>query len=131
MQPPCTAHMSRIPYPFSSMFMCVHVYIYRDVEWFLPDRRIPIPDEYNILKGAERLVSSTKAQPNLCLQFDQDARSMFDSFNVMFNTRSNQLRKDASPDAAAEEGSACAYHRIPPHTAVMCHTHKPHHMSVC
>ena len=108
--------------------MCT--YIYRGVEWFLPDRRIPISDEYNVLKGAERPVGFTVAQPNLCLAFDREARNLFDSFNVMFNTRSNQLRNDAPPDAAAEDGLACAYHRIPPHTAVMCYPHKPHHMSV-
>ena len=85
-------------------------------EWCLPDRRLHVPLELDILLAAKRLVEFTAKQPHLELGFSEEARERFDSYGVMFNTRSNQLRKGADADAAAEEGAiellhclVCAY----------------------
>ena len=78
-------------------------------EWCLPNMRLDIADDFDILTAAKRLVEYTKQHPHLNLEFDQSARELFDSYGVMFNTRANQLRKGADADAAAEEGITCPW----------------------
>ena len=79
-------------------------------EWCLPDRRLNIPEEFDILMAATRLVEHTSKHAHLELGFSDAAREQFDSYGVMFNTRSNQLRKGADADAAAEEGTIGLLH---------------------
>ena len=74
-------------------------------EWCLPDRRLEIPASHDILLAAVNLVQQTSKMPHLELDFSEAAREQFDSYGVMFNTRSNQKRKGADADAAAEEGT--------------------------
>ena len=81
----------------------------RQVEWCLPNRRLDIPDDKDLIEAAKRLVSYTSRRPHLTLDFDRAAREQFDSYGVMFNTRANQLRKGADADAAAEEGMPAYY----------------------
>ena len=102
--------------PCWSVFINVGVYVCRtdestqpQAEWCLPNRRLDIPDEFDILAAAKRLVEYTKQHPHLTLEFDPSARELFDSYGVMFNTRANQLRKGADADAAAEEGITCPW----------------------
>ena len=79
-------------------------------EWCLPDRRLSIPEEFDILLAAKRLVDHTSKQPHLEIGFSTAAREQFDSYGVMFNSRSNQLRKGADADAAAEEDTIGLVH---------------------
>ena len=99
---PATARMC----PSCKCGCCCHICdVYAQAEWCLPDRRLDIPEELDILLAAKRLVEFTAKQPHLELGFSEEARERFDSYGVMFNTRSNQLRKGADADAAAEEGA--------------------------
>ena len=86
------------------------------VEWCLPDRRIEIPEGHDILLAAKNLVKQTSKNAHLELDFSDAAREQFDSYGVMFNTRSNQKRKGADADAAAEEGTIelmhCPVYRV-------------------
>ena len=54
------------------------------VEWCLPNRRLVIPDEHDILNAASRLVDATKGRPSINLEFETAARELFDSYGVMF-----------------------------------------------
>ena len=76
----------------------------------MPDRRLEIPATHDILLAAVNLVQQTSKMPHLELDFSDAAREQFDSYGVMFNTRSNQLRKGADADAAAEEGTIGLLH---------------------
>ena len=99
--------------------VCVSMHLYcfvcAQVEWMIPDRRIPVPPELDLSEAAEHLISFTSRQPGLVLEFEPDAKDEFDSYNLMFNVRCDKLRKQSDADAAAEEGVAlCCIH----HTAV-------------
>ena len=85
--------------------MCIHRRLSVQDEWLLPNRRLEVPDENNLLMAAQHLISHTSRHPGLTLEFDADARDMIDSYPVMLNTRCSKLRTDADPDAAAEEGT--------------------------
>ena len=76
----------------------------QQVEWHIPDRRLAIGPDNDLVIAAQRLIEFTRSVPNLTLEFEPAARDLFDSFCVMFNTRCNKLRKAADADAAAEEG---------------------------
>ena len=80
------------------------------VEWCLPDRRLDIPEGYDILLAAKNLVKQTSKNAHLEIDVSDAAREQFDSYGVMFNTRSNQKRKGADADAAAEEGTTGLVH---------------------
>ena len=66
-----------------------------------------VPDDLDILKASEHLVTHTAQHPGIVLDFDTEAKDMFDSYQVMFNTRCHKLRKLKNADQAAEEGTAC------------------------
>ena len=76
----------------------------------MPDRRLNIPEDFAILLAAKRLVDQTSQQAHLEIDFSVAAREQFDSYGVIFNTRSNQLRKGADADATAEEGTIGLVH---------------------
>ena len=76
----------------------------------MPDRRLEIPETHDILLAAKHLVDQTSKQAHLEIDFSDAAREQFDSYVVMFNTRSNQKRKGADADAAAEEGTVGLVH---------------------
>ena len=75
------------------------------MEWYLPDRRIVVPVECSLTKAAEFLVRQTAPHPGLELQFDPEAKELFDSYQVFFNIRCTQCRNRQDADAAAEEGA--------------------------
>ena len=85
--------------------MCIHNRLFVQVEWLLPNRRLDVPDECNLLKAAEHLASHTSRHPGHVVEFDTDARDMFDSYQVMLNARCSLLLTDQDADAAAEEGT--------------------------
>ena len=76
----------------------------------------------------------TSSRTNTLFEFTEEAREVFDSYGVMFNTRSNQLRVGNDADAAAEEGivvvspHCVAGHLIPSVVGLHC---VPHASSVC
>ena len=70
----------------------------------LPDRRITPAAEHEIQVAARHLISHTSLKAGRELEFSDEARDMFDSYQVMFNTRCAKFRKSQDPDAAAEEG---------------------------
>ena len=84
--------------------------LHSQVEWCLPDRRLEIPEEYDVLLAAKNLVNQTSRNAHLEIDFSDAAREQFDSYGVMFNARSNQKRKGADADAAAEEGTTGLVH---------------------
>ena len=75
------------------------------MEWYLPDRRIEVPEECDLSKAAEFLVSHTSRYPELVLTFDPEAKELFDSYQVFFNIRCTQRRNQQDAGAAAEEGA--------------------------
>ena len=95
------------------------------VEWLLPNRRIDVPEQLQLSAASARLIEYTSVLPGRVLQFEPDARDMFDSYSVMFNTRVSVRRKRQDADAAAEEGVLVC--RQLHHIAVCC---RPLH-SVC
>ena len=70
----------------------------------LPDRRLDVPEDLKLGTPSARLIEYTGVQPGRTLQFEQQAKDMFDSYSVMFNTRVSVRRKKQDADAAAEEG---------------------------
>ena len=74
------------------------------VEWLLPDRRLDVPDDLKLGTASARLIEYTGVQPSRTLVFEQEAKNIFDSYSVMFNTRVSVRRKKQDADAAAEEG---------------------------
>ena len=76
----------------------------------MPDRRLEIPETHDILLAAKHLVEQSSRKADLEIDFSDAAREQFDSYGVMFNTRSNQKRKGADADAAAEEGTIGLVH---------------------
>ena len=75
------------------------------MEWFIPDRRLPVPTELNITTASEFLVQQTAVYPGLTLNFEQTAKELFDSYQVIFNVRCTGHRNRQDADAAAEEGA--------------------------
>ena len=71
----------------------------------LPDRRIAVPAELDIVEACKHLVEQTKMHPHIKLAMDDDAKEAFDSYGLMFNCRSNQHRRGQNADLAAEEGT--------------------------
>ena len=86
--------------------------LYPQAEWCLPDRRLQIPETHDILLAAKHLVDQASKNAHLEIDFSTAAREQFDSYGVMFNTRSNQKRKGADADAAAEEGTIGLVYRL-------------------
>ena len=84
---------------------CIHNRSIAQVEWYLPDRRITPADEHDIAAAAKHLITHTSLQAGRQIEFSEEARDMFDSYQVMFNTRCAKFRKSQDPDAAAEEGT--------------------------
>ena len=72
-----------------------------------PNRRLDAPAELDPINASRHLISHTSQHPGLVLDFDEHARSYFDSFCVTFNTGCNKLRKGSNADVAAEAGIAC------------------------
>ena len=75
------------------------------MEWFIPDRRLKVPDELNITTASEFLVRQTSVYPGITPNFEQVAKELFDSYQVVFNVRCTSHRKRQGADAAAEEGA--------------------------
>lgn len=75
------------------------------VEWLLPDRRIVPLDDEDIAVAAKHLITYTSIRAGREIKFSDTAKDMFDSYQVMFNTRCARFRKSQDPDAAAEEGA--------------------------
>ena len=73
--------------------------------YVLPDRRIEPLDAEDIAVAARHLITYTSLKAGREIKFSDNAKDMFDSYQVMFNTRCAKFRKSQDPDAAAEEGS--------------------------
>ena len=85
--------------------MCIHHRLSAQVEWLLPDRRIVPTDDEDIAIAAKHLITFTSLKAGHEIKFSDNAKDMFDSYQVMFNTRCAKFRKSQDPDAAAEEGA--------------------------
>ena len=88
-----------------SCCMCIHHRLSAQVEWLLPDRRIVPTDDEDIAIAAKHLITFTSLKAGREIKFSDNAKDMFDSYQVMFNTRCAKFRKSQDPDAAAEEGA--------------------------
>ena len=89
----------------------MHICLYPQVEWLLPDRRIDTPDNLSLVKASAHLITYTARYPGMVLEFSPAAKDMFDSYTVMFNTRCNSYRRKSDADSAAEEGITRVLHR--------------------
>ena len=94
------------------------------VEMSLPNRRIEIPEALTLASASAKLIRYTSQYPGLVLEFDEQARDLFDGYNVLFNTRVGILRKQQDADAAAEEGATCVS-RLSHQCACNASTHGP------
>ena len=63
--------------------MCMHNRSTAQVEWYLPDRRITPSDEHEIAAAARHLITHTSLRAGRELEFTDEARDMFDSYQVM------------------------------------------------
>ena len=80
------------------------------VEWLLPDRRIDVPEALQLGTASTKLIEYTSLQPSHTLQFEPQAKDVFDSYSVMFNSRVSVRRRQQDADAAAEEGVPLCRH---------------------
>ena len=85
--------------------VCIHHRLPVQVEWLLPERRIVPKPEEDIPTAARHLITYTSFKAGREIKFSENAKDMFDSYQVMFNTRCAKFRKPQDPDAAAEEGA--------------------------
>ena len=74
------------------------------LEWCLPNRKIEIPEDLNIFKRCEDLVSVTAIHYNVKMQLSEEARGYFTSYQAMFSIRGSLMRTSKNASEGAEEG---------------------------
>ena len=77
-----------------------------EAQWLIPDRRIDIPDELNVMKAFPDFIKLCAKLPHRVLTMTPTARATFLSFQTLSNVRVKQARDLADADTGAEYGIA-------------------------